>query len=143
MCPPRSLILRYRSLILLLQITHFMHQLQITYITILAKLHEHSLVHKAPAMSNRTSCAQVHELLQSYCRNNRDIYMCIYMCIYIYIHTYIYIYILIQIKYTVILKTSLSQFNNFTCLQSLFTSRTFYCYNLLYFYYIRKLVIIE
>ena len=41
---------------------------------------------------------------------------------------------LIKIEYTVTLKTfrqQPSQFNNFTCLQFLFTSRTFYCYNFL------------
>ena len=38
--------------------------LMTTYITLLALLVEHFLV---PAMCNRTSCAQLHELPQSHC----------------------------------------------------------------------------
>ena len=55
-----------------------------------------------PAMCNRTSCAQVHELPQNhcgdnwvaYCVHNIYIYIYIYIHIYIYVHIYIYIYII-------------------------------------------------
>ena len=58
-----------------------------------------------PAMCNRKLCAQVHELLQSHCVDNRgshcfhdniyikDIYIYIYIYLYIYIYIYIFIYI--------------------------------------------------
>ena len=40
------------------------------YITLLALLVEQSLV---PAMCNRTSCAQVHELPQTHCGDNLEV----------------------------------------------------------------------
>ena len=50
---------------------------------------------------NRTSCAQVHELPQSHCGDNREgntyiyiyIYVCVCVCVCVYIYIYIYIYI--------------------------------------------------
>ena len=46
----------------------------------------HSLV---PAMCNRTSCAQVHELPQSHCGDNREVTLLTYICI-VFMITYRY-----------------------------------------------------
>ena len=60
------------------------------------------------------------------------LYIYIYIYTYIYIYIYLYIYMLIKTAYnSKSFDNSLSQFHNFTCLQFIFTSRTFYCYNFL------------
>ena len=57
-----------------------------------------------PAVCNRTSFAQVHEVLQSHCGDNREgtlfawLHMYIHVCMYIY-YIYIYIYYIIYVLY--------------------------------------------
>ena len=48
-----------------------------------------------PAMCNRTSCAQLHELPWSHLRigNNREGTLSVFLTLYIYIHIYIYTHI--------------------------------------------------